>query len=591
MQAFRRCSPLLALALATACTAQAPIHTPATAASNPKLQTQAVNWGVGTLHEVYNPSGNIYSYAPSVIVDGSTEHIWTCHNRDDGVIKDYIYDTKRVNGTVVSSVPVLTASASGWDSVHNCDPSVVRSTVNYNGTTYNYAMFYLGNDVNSSSHNYIGVAFAQDIAGPWTKYPNPLLSPPNNGSWGVGQPSVTSIDGQGRFLLFYTDGTNPNWSIPPVAYRRDINLGNMSNPVIGAAVQVTNAGLVGADGSADYLNNYDVAYEGTRDRFFAIREVHPYPTTNPNYIGRNLQLISIEGSSIWNGGGTWRIEGNINPGTTDFSRNHNGGLKRTPYGSLANPSRLEPVFTRSCAQENGASCPTPEWTYDLWEMAGNIDGPGLVGWWKFDENAGSVAYDASGLGRDATLSNAPGWTTGKIASATALNGSNQAATAPSAALNTASSFSVCAWVRLNSTAGWQTFLSQDGNAVSGFYLEKRGDTNEFTLSMFTNDSITTVVRSGWNFTPSTNTWYHLCGVRDVPAGQIRLYGNGTLVGTTAYTATWNATGPTVIGRGKYNGSAVNFVNGNIDDVRAYNYGLAATDMTYIYNGGSGRNNP
>ena len=582
---------LLALLAAAACSSQPPAQSMPSKPTRPAFQTQSVSWGLGTLREVYNPNGNIYSYAPSVIVDGNTEHIWTCHNRDSGVIKDYIYYTKRVNGSVVSSVPVLSASASGWDSVHNCDPSVVRSNISYNGTGYSYAMFYLGNDQNCSCHNYIGVAFAQNIAGPWTKYPNPLLSPPNNGSWGVGQPSATSVDGQGRFLLFYTDGTNADWSVPPVAYRRDIKLGNMANPVIGPAVQVTNAGLTGRTGGPDYLNNFDVAYDASRDRFYAVREQHPYPSASPNYIGASLQLMSIEGSSIWNGGGTWRVEGSINPGTTDFARNHNGGLKRTAYGGLPNATQLSTVFTRACAQENGASCPTAEWTYDLWELGGSLDGSGLAGWWKFDENAGSIGYDASGLGRDANLTNGPGWMTGKVGTALVFNGSNQVAIAPSAALNTAASFTVCAWVKFNNTSGWQTVVSQDGSSVSGFYLEKRGDTNGFALSMFTSDSINTVIRADWTVSATTGTWYHLCGMRDVGAGQIRLYGNGVLAGTAGYTVGWNATGPTVIGRSKYNGTPGSYLNGAADDVRLYSYALSTSEVSTIYNGGNGRNMP
>ena len=35
---------------------------------------------------------------------------------------------------------------------------------------------------------------------------------------------------------------------------------------------------------------------------------------------------------------------------------------------------------------------------------------GLVGWWKFDEDNGTVAYDSSGNGNDGNLTNGPTWT-------------------------------------------------------------------------------------------------------------------------------------------------------------------------------------
>ena len=40
---------------------------------------------------------------------------------------------------------VLSPSASGvWDDKHNCDPSVIKGTFEYNDTNYSYLMAYLG---------------------------------------------------------------------------------------------------------------------------------------------------------------------------------------------------------------------------------------------------------------------------------------------------------------------------------------------------------------------------------------------------------------------------------------------------------------
>lgn len=338
--------------------------------SNVALSTQAVAWDGGSLKEVYNPGGDRYTYAPSVIVDGGTEHIWTCHNRDSGVIKDYIFYTERVNGSVVSSEPVLFASTGGWDKVHVCDPSVLRSDVFYNGTQYSYVMFYLGNDIECSCHNQIGVAVAQNIAGPWTKYPDPIVTFPfsNNSLWGVGQPSATSVDGRGRFLLFYSEGDSTGRG-----FRRDINIGDLNSPSIGAAVRVTDSGLYRSGGATGQFTSFDVAYDPSRDRFYAVLEQYPFSSSYPSYLTSNLQVVSIGASSIWGGGGTWRYEGTITPTLTGIARNHNAGLKRTSGGSLANPNRLDVMFTNSCSREGGASCPTAEWSYNLWELSGSLD--------------------------------------------------------------------------------------------------------------------------------------------------------------------------------------------------------------------------
>ena len=49
---------------------------------------------------------------------------------------------------------------------------------------------------------------------------------------------------------------------------------------------------------------------------------------------------------------------------------------------------------------------------------------GLVGWWKFDETSGTVAYDSSGNGNHGTLTNGPTWTDGKIGGAINFDGIN-----------------------------------------------------------------------------------------------------------------------------------------------------------------------
>ncbi|MBW3621884.1 MAG: hypothetical protein KY468_00565 [Armatimonadetes bacterium] len=331
-----------------------------------------IQWDRTSLRPVYGPEGRYYTYAPSVIVEGTTEHIWSCRNPEDGVIRDHIFYTRRVRGVVRESRSVLSAGPPGaWDSYHTCDPSVVKSRVNYNGVAYRYVMFYLGNDVDASRHNQIGVAFAKRPGGPWTKHPDPLVPFTSTEHWGVGQPSAVSLDDRGRILLFYTRG-DPSGTR---AYRRELRLGDMERRIVGEAVPVTAHGLTGTNGLADWLNNFDLAYDPKRDRFFLVREQHPYPTTHPSYIGASLQVASIDGASIRKGGGTWRVEGAITPDLTGFPRNHNGGFKRTREGNLPESTRLSVVFARSCIRTEEYNCETPEWSYDLWEVTGQISFP------------------------------------------------------------------------------------------------------------------------------------------------------------------------------------------------------------------------
>lgn len=334
----------------------------------------AVEWNSGTKTNVYDPAGNRYAYAPAVIREGDTEHMWTCHNAADGEIRDHIYYTRIVGGTVAESRSVLQAGPEGaWDSFHVCDPSVVAGKFRYGGTTYDYALFYLGNDVDASYHNQIGIAFSNDLSGDWVKYPQPIVEYPNDGYWGVGQPSATSIDGQGRVLLFFTRG-DPSAT---AGYRIDMNLNDMSSPQIGSPIRLTTDGLTDSGGNPDWLNNFDIAYDPSRDRFIAVRELHPYPSGNPSYISESLQIVSIDGGSVWGGGGTWKVEGTLGPAMTGFPRNHNGGLLRTAYGTLPEPGSVEAYFTDSAAAPDLVG--RAEFTYDIWRIKGALtDGDVVV---------------------------------------------------------------------------------------------------------------------------------------------------------------------------------------------------------------------
>jgi N-acetylneuraminic acid mutarotase len=76
----------------------------------------------------------------------------------------------------------------------------------------------------------------------------------------------------------------------------------------------------------------------------------------------------------------------------------------------------------------------------------NTEMDGLVGWWKFDEGSGTVAYDSSGNGNDGNLMGGPTWTTGKIGGALKFDGVNKYVdVGNSSMLNPSDSMSITCW--------------------------------------------------------------------------------------------------------------------------------------------------
>ncbi len=197
----------------------------------------------------------------------------------------------------------------------------------------------------------------------------------------------------------------------------------------------------------------------------------------------------------------------------------------------------------------------------------------LQAYYTFD----NTPNDSSGNGHTGALKGAATYVSPGKVGAAALGVDGSAGTffdVPGQVLDTRQSYSVAAWVNLNAIGdNFQTFACIEGNNVCTFYLQIIGDPNvghKFAMSPQNGDSTSAGgVRAAANFVPNTNTWYHLTGVYDAAAGQVRLYVNGQLQASAPFTSPFQGTGDTVIGRGKFGGNPVDFVNGKIDDVHFY----------------------
>ncbi|MFD1325535.1 LamG-like jellyroll fold domain-containing protein, partial [Micromonospora sonneratiae] len=205
-----------------------------------------------------------------------------------------------------------------------------------------------------------------------------------------------------------------------------------------------------------------------------------------------------------------------------------------------------------------------------------------AGQWAFDEGTGATAADSSGNGHTATLSGGVGWVTGRLADSTTadwqmladrtttFDGSAGHAATAGPVVDTATSFTVAAWVRLRDDSVNATVLSQAGNQASGFQLHYSGFLKKWVFDRHVADVPNAAV--AWvaaDRAPQVGRWTHLAGVYDHSARQLRFHVNGALVGTTAYTSAWHANGPLQIGRLKFNAMFVEHWPGEIDDVRIW----------------------
>ena len=280
-------------------------------------------------------TGNYYNYCPSYIqTDETTRYIFYCKNPDSNIIVDSIFMRKsKFDGEKWNwgeQIEVL-KSGDGWESLHVCDPEVRKGEFNMNGNTYTWVMFYLGCDLPDYNHNQIGVAFANDLEGPWHKWEgNPLVEYPGVKFWGVGQPGATSIDEKGQLYLYYTRSDAQGW----MTKYREVDLSDMSKPVLGGEQTMFTQGINEKDGSEVIFNNAGFAFDKNNQRIYTVRERHPYENVDCTFISVDLEVASTPFNNLTENMGQWKVEGYINPDNTGFERNHNPGFLTDPYGNL-----------------------------------------------------------------------------------------------------------------------------------------------------------------------------------------------------------------------------------------------------------------
>jgi hypothetical protein len=325
-----------------------------------------IAWDSATLKKVHQPVGEFYCYAPALVREEEQDFIFACHNSEPGIIRDDICLIRHAAVDRKSTRSVLHAAAGqAWDNFHVCDPSPVTGAFRLRGRTFRCALFYLGNNADASINNQVGVAFSDAWEGPWHRIGDPIVAYPPIGRWGAGQPSAL-YDKEGQLLLFYTKG------IPRTAgYVSKVNLENADAPRLGTETRLSTTGLMHRDGRSDWWNNFDVAYDPWRDRYWAVRECHPYPKDQPTQISTHLEVLSVPARDIWNPGASWTSEAQLSSGITGHERNHNACFERTATGALPSKDRIRLLFStsRTARQLNGAN---PLWTYGLWEITGAI---------------------------------------------------------------------------------------------------------------------------------------------------------------------------------------------------------------------------
>jgi hypothetical protein len=207
--------------------------------------------------------------------------------------------------------------------------------------------------------------------------------------------------------------------------------------------------------------------------------------------------------------------------------------------------------------------------------------PGMVCWWRFDENGGSLANDSSGNGNTGAINGAgPTWVTGKYGYALSFDGSsNYVLSANTVAFG--SSVSFAAWVKIASFNPSQLGLIVGLNSATlNGIVEWATAGNTIWLEAF-GHGITSYSGLG------VNTWLYVVGILTIVSPTTvngALYINGVQVASgTDNTFSGLSNFPSSqIAAGAWPIYSYGYVTGTIDEVQTYNRALSATEISAYY---------
>jgi len=216
-------------------------------------------------------------------------------------------------------------------------------------------------------------------------------------------------------------------------------------------------------------------------------------------------------------------------------------------------TKIEPSFANSIQFSSGTA-------------GGNIEPSGLVSWYKFEE-AGTTCTDEKG-NYTGTLSNSAGrFDIGKFGSCMYPNGAYMMSTANSTLGSIAS---ISCWVNgsnyatanvynhlWSKTSGGNDWLLDVRNIGSGYVV-----INNYALPFLSSQV-------------PENSWVHLA-MTWKNNDFLRLYINGSLIGSTATTNITESTGSLFVGY--YNWVSTYYWCGKIDDFKVWNRDLTATEV-------------
>jgi len=233
--------------------------------------------------------------------------------------------------------------------------------------------------------------------------------------------------------------------------------------------------------------------------------------------------------------------------------------------------------------------------------------PGTAGLWRFDQRRGRTATDSSGHGHSLVLQGGAGWTKGPHGGALSITAPGQDAIGTGAAIDSARSFTISAWLSARKAGESGSAVSEPGPDGSSFSLgidtarqggQSRAGLTGASRSAPLPDATwwTFVVPAGSHctsaqcgvdanmryddgrFDPRTGSWHLVTGVYDTATQTITIYVDGVPEDVEHVFGIPRGHGPLTVGAGSGDYTPTDTFIGAISELRVYARALSPGEV-------------
>lgn len=204
-------------------------------------------------------------------------------------------------------------------------------------------------------------------------------------------------------------------------------------------------------------------------------------------------------------------------------------------------------------------------------------------YWKLDETSGNATDEVAAL---SAVNTSVTYATAILNNGATYNGSAYHTISDNSAIKPASDISFGGWINITSTAtSYQMFIAKGENA---------GDTRSYEMRQFgTTSQIEIQCRTGTGqymqarttTAIGTGTWTHVMYTRTGATQKIYINGSSDTLASNVTQTTAIQYSTDALWFGQRNGGLR--LNGKLDEIGIWNVALTATEVSDLYNGGSG----